>query len=109
MQHWSSTKDQKVTQVGHMPEQLLSGYSFAATISKTNITRNSPWHALGNERCARLAIIRFLYAVVGVGRADVCMWWVRLTRQAKQNEKISGVDGSLTVCEDAQKESENKA
>ena len=46
---------------------------------------------------------------VGVADSDVCMWWVRLTRQAKQNEKISGVDGSLTVCEDAQKESENKA
>ena len=67
LQHWSSTKDQKVAQVDHMPEQLLSGYSFAATISKTNTTRNSPWHALGNERCTRLAIIRFLCAAVGVG------------------------------------------
>ena len=30
-------------------------------------------------------------------------------RQAKLNENISGVDGSLTYCGDAQKESENKA
>ena len=70
LQHWSSTKDQKVAQVDHMPEQLLSGYSFAATISKTNITRNSPWHALGNERCTSLATIRCLCAAVGVGISE---------------------------------------
>ena len=43
------------------------------------------------------------------GVAEVCMWLGPSHRQAKHNEKNSGVDGSLTVCEDAQKESENKA
>ena len=57
--------------------------------------RGISWHAHKQSLVSRVA--------------DVCMWWVRLTRQAKQNEKLSGVDGSLTVCEDAQKESENKA
>ena len=37
------------------------------------------------------------------------MWLGPSHRQAKHNEKISGVDGSLTSCGDAQKESENKA
>ena len=37
------------------------------------------------------------------------MWLDPSHRQAKDNEKISGVDGSLTSCGDAQKESENKA
>ena len=45
-------------------------------------------------------------SVVG---AEVCMWLGPSHRQAKHNEKISGVDGSLTSCEDAQQESENKA
>ena len=45
-----------------------------------------------------------------LGRNDeVCMWLGPSHRQAKHNEKISGVDGSLTSCGDAQKESENKA
>ena len=37
------------------------------------------------------------------------MWLGPSHRQAKHNEKNSGVDGSLTYCGDAQKESENKA
>ena len=37
------------------------------------------------------------------------MWLGPSHRQAKDNEKNSGVDGSLTSCGDAQKESENKA
>ena len=37
------------------------------------------------------------------------MWLDPSHRQAKDNEKNSGVDGSLTYCGDAQKESENKA
>ena len=37
------------------------------------------------------------------------MWLDPSHRQAKHNEKISGVDGLLTFCGDAQKESENKA
>ena len=37
------------------------------------------------------------------------MWLDPSHRQAKDNEKNSGVDGSLTSCGDAQKESENKA
>ena len=37
------------------------------------------------------------------------MWLGPSHRQAKHNEKISGVDGLLTSCGDAQKESENKA
>ena len=37
------------------------------------------------------------------------MWLGPSHRQAKHNEKNSGVDGSLTSCEDAQKESENNA
>ena len=41
--------------------------------------------------------------------AEVCMWLDPSHRQAKDNEKNSGVDGSLTNCGDAQKESENKA
>ena len=41
--------------------------------------------------------------------AEVCMWLGPSHRQAKDNEKNSGVDGSLTSCGDAQKESENKA
>ena len=41
--------------------------------------------------------------------AEVCMWLGPSHRQAKHNEKISGVDGSLTSCGDAQKESENNA
>ena len=41
--------------------------------------------------------------------AEVCMWLGPSHRQAKHNEKNSGVDGSLTSCGDAQKESENKA
>ena len=41
--------------------------------------------------------------------AEVCMWLGPSHRQAKDNEKNSGVDGSLTRCGDAQKESENKA
>ena len=41
--------------------------------------------------------------------AEVCMWLGPSHRQAKDNEKNSGVDGSLTYCGDAQKESENKA
>ena len=41
--------------------------------------------------------------------AEVCMWLGPSHRQAKHNEKNSGVDGSLTYCGDAQKESENKA
>ena len=41
--------------------------------------------------------------------AEVCMWLDPSHRQAKDNEKNSGVDGSLTSCGDAQKESENKA
>ena len=45
-------------------------------------------------------------SVVG---AEVCMWLDPSHRQAKDNEKNSGVDGSLTFCGDAQKESENKA
>ena len=45
-------------------------------------------------------------SVVG---AEVCMWLDPSHRQAKDNEKNSGVDGSLTNCGDAQKESENKA
>ena len=43
------------------------------------------------------------------GVAEVCMWLGPSHRQAKHNEKNSGVDGSLTYCGDAQKESENKA
>ena len=43
------------------------------------------------------------------GVAEVCMWLDPSHRQAKDNEKNSGVDGSLTGCGDAQKESENKA
>ena len=43
------------------------------------------------------------------GVAEVCMWLGPSHRQAKHNEKNSGVDGSLTHCGDAQKESENKA
>ena len=43
------------------------------------------------------------------GVAEVCMWLGPSHRQAKDNEKNSGVDGSLTSCGDAQKESENKA
>ena len=46
---------------------------------------------------------------VNVGVAEVCMWLNPSQRQAKDNEKNSGVDGSLTGCGDAQKESENKA
>ena len=45
---------------------------------------------------------------VNIGVAEVCMWLDPSHRQAKDNEKISGVDGSLTNCGDAQKESENK-
>ena len=45
-------------------------------------------------------------SVVG---AEVCIWLGPSHRQAKHNEKNSGVDGSLTYCGDAQKESENKA
>ena len=41
--------------------------------------------------------------------AEVCMWLGASHRQAKHNEKNSGVDGSLTSCGDAQKESENNA
>ena len=41
--------------------------------------------------------------------AEECMWLGPSHRQAKHNEKISGVDGSLTFCGDAQKESENNA
>ena len=41
--------------------------------------------------------------------SEVCMWLDPSHRQAKDNEKNSGVDGSLTSCGDAQKESENKA
>ena len=41
--------------------------------------------------------------------AEVCMWLGPSHTQAKDNEKNSGVDGSLTFCGDAQKESENKA
>ena len=41
--------------------------------------------------------------------AEVCMWLDPSHRQAKDNEKNSGVDGSLTNCGDTQKESENKA
>ena len=41
--------------------------------------------------------------------AEVCMWLGPSHRQAKDNENNSGVDGSLTFCGDAQKESENKA
>ena len=41
--------------------------------------------------------------------AEVCMWLDPCHRQAKDNEKNSVVDGSLTNCGDAQKESENKA
>ena len=37
------------------------------------------------------------------------MWLGPSHSQAKDNEKNSGVDGSLTSCGDAQKESENKA
>ena len=37
------------------------------------------------------------------------MWLGPSRRQAKHNENISGVDGSLTSCGDAQKESENNA
>ena len=52
-------------------------------------------------------------ALSGVHRslvsAEVCMWLDPSHRQAKDNEKNSGVDGSLTSCGDAQKESENKA
>ena len=43
------------------------------------------------------------------GVAEVCMWLDPSHRQAKHNEKNSGVDGSLTSCGDAQKESENNA
>ena len=46
---------------------------------------------------------------VNVGVAEVCMWLGPSHRQAKHNEKNSGVDRSLTGCGDAQKESENKA
>ena len=108
LQHWSSTKDQKVAQVDHMPEQLLSGYSFAATISKKNTTRNSPWHALGNERCTRLAKIRFSCAAVGFGISEVCIWLGPSHRQAKQNGKTLELIGSLTSCGDAQKESKRR-
>ena len=41
--------------------------------------------------------------------AEVCILLGPSHRQAKDNEKNSGVDGSLTRCGDAQKESENKA
>ena len=44
-----------------------------------------------------------------LSNAELCMWLGPSHRQAKQNEKNSGVDGSLTFCGDAQKESENKA
>ena len=46
---------------------------------------------------------------VNVGVAEVCMWLDPCHRQAEDNEKNSGVDGSLTYCGDAQKESENNA
>ena len=46
---------------------------------------------------------------VNVGVAEVCMWLGPSHTQAKDNEKNSGVDGSLTRCGDAQKESENMA
>ena len=45
-------------------------------------------------------------SVVG---AEVCMWLDPSHRQAKDNEKNSGVDALLTHCGDAQKESDNKA
>ena len=37
------------------------------------------------------------------------MWLDPSDRHAMDNERNSGVDGSLTSCGDAQKESENKA
>ena len=42
------------------------------------------------------------------GVAEVCMWLGPSHRQAKDNEKNSGVDGSLTYCGDAQKESKKQ-
>ena len=47
--------------------------------------------------------------LASLSTANVCMWLGPSHRQAKHNEKISGVDGSLTSCGDAQKESENNA
>ena len=57
--------------------------------------RGISWHAHKHSLVSRVA--------------EVCMWLGPSHRQAKDNEKNSGVDGSLTGCGDAQKESENKA
>ena len=57
--------------------------------------RGVSWHAHKQSLVSRVA--------------EVCMWLGPSHRQAKHNEKNSGVDGSLTSCGDAQKESENKA
>ena len=47
-----------------------------------------------------------LYALAALRFAS---GWVRLTDKQSTTKKNSGVDGSLTHCGDAQKESENKA
>ena len=57
--------------------------------------RGISWHAHKHSLVSRVA--------------DACMWLGPSHRQAEDNEKNSGVDGSLTSCGDAQKESENNA
>ena len=54
-------------------------------------------------------VTTLISVTAGLSTANVCMWLGPSHRQAEDNEKISGVDGSLTNCGDAQKESENKA
>ena len=65
--------------------------------------RGISWHAHNHSLVSGVAELSALVS------AEVCMWLGPSHRQAKHNEKNSGVDGSLTSCGDAQKESENKA
>ena len=50
--------------------------------------RQVPWHFMAHKE------------LLVSGVAEVCMWLGPSHRQAKHNEKNSGVDGSLTACED---------
>ena len=62
-----------------------------------------------SQHVHRDRVLPFVYSCAKFRGAEVCMWLDPSHRQAKDNEKNSGVDGSLTSCGDAQKESENKA
>ena len=95
---------------------LLSALSNAKPLRTCNYTSNNGRSIRGLEILPtaharththkHTALSEVHRSVVG---AEVCMWLGPSHRQAKDNEKNSGVDGSLTGCGDAQKESENKA